>query len=357
MSNNYKSNLTNISTELESIYDTINALPDEGSGGVDTSDATAVASDIMEGQTAYVNGEKLIGTFTIDNEINSQNTLITNIKSVLEGKASATSSTLFGTYRLKSFPKYDGSSLSNNIEIDVSQFDVYLFFYDDISSYFPVTKIVATPTNFMFYGIDTFNGDIMIKMLELRGVDGETLEWVTKDSQGNIITIGYATTVQSYIDFKKPITVSTQFYNLFMTLLDLVNSYSDIEYGSPYYDGYIYGYDEGYSIGCEEGGGGEGGGLPILPIINQIDSDLLINGYITYSYSEGFAPFGEYLMYLIPDGSIIPDSLQILAQDMDTGETFSPFELAPIYNETGEKIGGILVLDFNPSLNIIFYLS
>lgn len=89
MSNNYKSNLTNISTELENIYDIINALPDEGSGGIDTSDATANASDIMEGQTAYVDGEKLTGTFTIDNEVNSQNALIANIKSALEGKASA----------------------------------------------------------------------------------------------------------------------------------------------------------------------------------------------------------------------------------------------------------------------------
>ena len=59
----------------------------ESAGGLDTSDATAEANEIFYGETAYANGEKVTGTFTIDDEIGDQISLISQIQSALEGKA------------------------------------------------------------------------------------------------------------------------------------------------------------------------------------------------------------------------------------------------------------------------------
>ena len=55
--------------------------------GIDTSDATATASDILSGETAYVDGEKITGVFTIDSELTTQDNLINQITTVLKSKS------------------------------------------------------------------------------------------------------------------------------------------------------------------------------------------------------------------------------------------------------------------------------
>lgn len=60
---------------------TIAPIPDEY---VATIDATASADEIMNGETAYINGSKVTGTFSIDNELNTQDDLISQIQAAVD---------------------------------------------------------------------------------------------------------------------------------------------------------------------------------------------------------------------------------------------------------------------------------
>lgn len=57
--------------------------------GEDTSDATATSEDIMLGETSYGPDGKITGTFTIDEELSTQDDLITQIQVALQNKAAA----------------------------------------------------------------------------------------------------------------------------------------------------------------------------------------------------------------------------------------------------------------------------
>lgn len=77
---------------------TVDPIPSEY---ITTSDATAVAADIATGKTAYVNGALVTGTFTVENldseiaeqdeAIVAQDSIISQIQTALQGKASGNS--------------------------------------------------------------------------------------------------------------------------------------------------------------------------------------------------------------------------------------------------------------------------
>ena len=60
---------------------TVAAIPSEY---ITTTDATASADEIMSGETAYVNGSKVTGTFSIDNELSTQDNLIAQIQTAVD---------------------------------------------------------------------------------------------------------------------------------------------------------------------------------------------------------------------------------------------------------------------------------
>lgn len=101
MANNYNSKLqinnTALSvhnTDLRELIKQASALPDAGSEGLNTNDATATAGDILAGETAYVKGNKITGTIptvvqpTPDITINSSG-LITATTTQAAGYVSA----------------------------------------------------------------------------------------------------------------------------------------------------------------------------------------------------------------------------------------------------------------------------
>ena len=87
------SNLNNNTTQLELLLQKVNNLPAAGSSGTDTSDATATADEIFAGETSYGPDGKITGTFTIEDELTEQNDLISQIQTLIQTKTAPSGGT------------------------------------------------------------------------------------------------------------------------------------------------------------------------------------------------------------------------------------------------------------------------
>ena len=83
--------------------------------GINTSDATATASDISEGKTAYVNGVKLNGTMeSLTDVIANQTNIINELEAALENKT--------GTiFKVPDGIKFGGSTVEDISNLDTSE--------------------------------------------------------------------------------------------------------------------------------------------------------------------------------------------------------------------------------------------
>lgn len=127
-------NLTNNTASLEALLTKANALPDK-SDGIDTSDATITPETVFLNETGYANGQKVTGTFTIEDEVTAQENLISQIASALEGKAAGGGSAEWVEYSGIEYTVEEiEPGLSENI-VDISQINLsdkkmILFFND-----------------------------------------------------------------------------------------------------------------------------------------------------------------------------------------------------------------------------------
>ena len=117
--NPYKKTETNneVNTQKNLISQIQTALANKttGNGGssLDTSDANVTEAVLFKNYVAYgANDKRVVGSFTLDSEINSQNSLLTQIQSALQNKSSAS-----GTKETWTFTMEDNSTVTKEVYV------------------------------------------------------------------------------------------------------------------------------------------------------------------------------------------------------------------------------------------------
>lgn len=103
----------------------VNKVVYGGKTVIDLTNDTVSPSDLMSGVTAHgANGQTITGTFSLDTEISAQDTLIAQIKSALEGKASGGGGTTIETCTATVNQVWGGNDDPSHCEVSVIYQDI-----------------------------------------------------------------------------------------------------------------------------------------------------------------------------------------------------------------------------------------
>lgn len=118
--------------------------------GTDTSDATATASELFLNKTAYVNGEKITGEFTIDSELSEQDGLLEQIENALANKTAGNAGDYNAGYAAGKQAEYDAfwDAYQQNGARTEYQYAFAYYWYDSIFK--PKHPLVVTNGQGMF---------------------------------------------------------------------------------------------------------------------------------------------------------------------------------------------------------------
>ena len=166
---------------------TVAAIP---ASYITTTDATATASDIMKDETAYVNGSKVTGTFTIDSELSTQDNLITQIETALEGKTAGGGNvetcylgmftdfyTPEGTYYITCLNE------NNSIEVSSVSWEDVNYGFENVVVGSTVVFVPNTNAQYTLNYVESFSGEINVVYLS---GDIVLITLLSKDEDGYV---------------------------------------------------------------------------------------------------------------------------------------------------------------------------